>query len=299
MQAVLTINNNLSNTRREVRKLQLAILIDFYNLFMMLNKDLDKTKAALGEIIKMGRRRGEVLEARLFVPIYFLEDPEEVRRMWRWTNTVALMFGLEIEACTVSSRHTDEGRRMKDSVDNAVMMHIINNIHKDIGPELIVFVTGDGDFLKFSTQAQNRSKKTEFWSVNPGNTNMLIRQEGNFQEIEVPSSDQDNLFVVAVNKKLKKIVLEKDEQRRLGLISQLAHMQLPTTELADMSVLIGERLGIAYAEANQLLEMLISLEVVEVTPAIKRVTNVNYLHVLFQYLKAGNGVEGTVNPQAD
>ena len=259
--------------------MELSILIDFHNLWMMLGKDPDKTRNAVGEIMRMGRRKGTILEARLFIPIYFHEQT-----MWRLINSLSLTFGLEVEACPVSSITTDEGRKMKDSVDNGVMMHIVKNVHKDIGAKLIIFVTGDGDFVKFSTQAQNRGKKTEFWSVDLTNTNNVIKREGNFQEIELSPDLQTNIFLIALNKVTKKTSLEENERIALELVVKVASMELQGCEIGEMIILISERLGISYAESECLLEMLTTVKVAEITLATKRVINIDYLHGLFQYL---------------
>jgi len=260
-----------------------AILIDFHNLFMMLGKDTDKTRAAIAKIMRMARKRGDVLEARLFVPIYFFNEGSE--NTWRFINALSLTFGLEVEACTVSSVSTDVGRRMKDSVDNGVMMHIVRNIHRDIGPELVVFVTGDGDFIKFSTQAQNKGKVTEFWSVDPQNTSQLIKQEGNFQEVDLRDL-QTNLFLIALDKAIKKIDLEGVELRALEFVVKLAEVQLGECEVREMSILISDRIGISHADSDRLLEMLTTLGIAEVKLAIKRVINIDYFHSLFEFLRS-------------
>ncbi len=244
---------------------------------------MGKTQGAIDEIMKMGRRKGEILEARLFVPIYFFDDEKD--KIWRFINAMSLRFGLEIEACPVSSIATDEGRKMKDSVDNGVMMHVVKNVHMNIGAELIVFVTGDGDFVKFSTQAQNKGKKTEFWSVDPSKTNWVIKREGNFREILIDPDLQENSFLIALSKERRGSELSEKEKEDLRLVAKVADMHLEGREIGEMSHLISDHLGISCAQGDRLLEMLTTLKVAEVSLVARRVINIDYLHALFPYLK--------------
>ena len=187
---------------------------------------------------------------------------------------------------------------MKDSVDFCVLKHVLRNVHKDTGPELIVFVTGDGDFINFSTAAENRGKKTEFWSVDPSSTSMLIRQEQNFRQIEVSSSPEENPFTSALGKLRKGEELDEAEKRRLKLVSGIGDLNLAECSIEKMAILISERLGITYTESTQLLEMLVDLGIADVNLAINRVVQIGH-HSVFQYLQSTLGSGENQNNQID
>ncbi len=252
----------------------------------MLAKDKGQTEDALAEIMRMGRNRGEVVEAKLFVPIYYFHK-EECQEIWGWLNFLCLKFSLTLEGCPVSSVYTtDKVRRMKDSVDPRVSMFVVNHIYKGIGPELVIFVTGDGDFLGISGKAKNKSKLTEFWSVDPENTSRFIRREENFSEIEVTSSLQENPFLVSLVKANKKEEeLTDEDKRRLALVAKMADLQLQGKEFENMSILVSAGLGTTPAESEHLLDLLTTLKVAEIHPVTKWVVDVDYFHGLFQYLQ--------------
>ncbi len=261
---------------------------------MMLGKDKDRTENVIFEIVKMGRRKGELLEVRLFAPNYFFG--KDCQEMGNWINFLMLKHGLVKEDCPVSSMHTSDGEtKIKDSVDGRVRAFVVNHVHKDIGPELIIFVTGDGDFVEFSNIAKNKGKQTEFWSVDLSGTSRFIKREEHFKEIEVdyPSLDE-NPFLVAVKKATKKLELSEREKVSLKLIAKMADMKLQGCEIAEMSNLISGRLGISHAEADRLLEMLTALNVAEISFSAIRVVTVDYLNVLFQYLRPFAGPEEVI-----
>lgn len=273
--------------------MQLTIFVDFYNLYCMLGKGTRKTTEAIAEIMRMAKRKGEITEVILFIPIFLENKSREINRMWHLINDLSLTFGLEIKACPVSRRGTSEGLKMKDWVDSSVLVHVTRHVHKDIGPELIIFVTGDADLKKSSTEAEHRSKKTEFWSVDPNNTSSFIRQEGSFREIEVSSTSslQENPFAVALDKMLSGIDLSPQEVEALRLVARVPSLKLREQDEFDMVVLLNEKLNIPYELAQQLVEMLVVLGVADVDLAVKRVVRVNDLHVLFQRIQSQVGLD--------
>jgi hypothetical protein len=266
---------------------ELSILVDFHNLFMMLDKDRGKTKEAIAEIVRMGRRRGTLVEARLFFPVYLYDEKSEPEnRMWVLLNNLALSFGLTLEACPVSKIKTGGNTKLKDSVDACVFQHIIKNVHREIGPELIIIVTGDVDFAKFSAEAENRGKQTEFWSVDPLNTSRFIQQEKEFRGIKIPVVDfSSNPFVSSLSKKLKGLALNESERQMVRIVERIPNLALPPRDEEDMAILISKRLKISFGQSQQLLDTLVALGVAETKLAIRRVLSIDNFNVLFQHLQ--------------
>ena len=261
----------------------LAILIDLQNLFRACEGKIP-LDTIMGEITNRTLRCGEIQEIRLFVPNFQSLAP------WQVINALQCKYGVEVSVC-LTLREATNGT-MKDAVDLEVLKWIMNHVHKDIGPDLLVFVTGDSHFVVSANEARRRGKKVEFWFVD-SNVSGVIRQQEELRTIKfappiLPAGE--NLFLTAVNKLNRQELLDDDDKKRLGMLAMTAEKKIksigwwPSTD--ELSKALSCEWGISSTDSQQIIEALMVLGVARVCPAITTTISIDTTSPLFQWISS-------------
>lgn len=267
--------------------MQHAILVDYHQLFKLCEKIDMPVEVAIEAIMKKGLERGEINEMRLFVPTY-LNDP----RPWYTINELEKTFGVEISACPTLTESTESGIRMKDAVDAKVLIWVKTHLHKGVVPNLIIFVSGDSDFVIIGKEAQKKGKKIEFWSIDPSSVNVLIKRQEKFGHVTMATSPE-NPFITTVTKVTTGKPLVEADKKRLDMIMAVAKIQMrpngPQKNLKraieQAAQQIGTIVGLKPQESLQLTETLIAFEAVVAYPVIDYQVHIDASSSLFQLLK--------------
>jgi len=264
--------------------MQNSILVDYHQVLRNCNDMGLEVKTVMEEIYEMGLKRGEISELRLFVPTY------SDTRLWHQINELEIKFGAEISACPVLVEETLTGTSMKDAVDAKVLIWVKTHLHKGVVPNLIIYVSGDSDFIIISNEAKKKGKKIEFWSVSPSSISKIIKRQENFSPIKVPVLIE-NPFIVTIGKVMEHNELNQDDKRRLEMIMALKGIQLRNGSyrtakeaIEESAKKISSQLKLALEDSRQLLEALIMLESATVRPAISNVVEIDESSSIFQLL---------------
>ena len=261
-----------------------AIYIDYHQLHLQCGKSGISMDDAMTQIVEMGLEKGEISEIRLFVPTY-LNDT----RPWHTINELEKKFGVEVSVCPTLTEESESGIKMKDAVDAKVLVWVKTHLHKGVTPNLVIFVTGDADFIVIAHEVKKKGKKVEFWSVDTSNVNSLIKRQETFAIIK-PASQPENPFTESLQKIIDEKPVDEKDRWRFAKIAQLIVLQRkkPVVKRSSkeavnhVSLLISADLGISFAEAKDLLGALMTLEVARIYPVIDRIVNIDASSNLFE-----------------
>ncbi len=261
-----------------------AIYIDYHQFQLLCNKSGIPMNDAMAEIIEKGLKKGEISEIRLFVPAY-LNDT----RPWYVINELEKKFGVEVSVCPTLTEESEGGSKMKDAVDAKVLVWVKTHLHKGVVPNLIIFVTGDADFVVIAHEVKKKGKMVEFWSVDTSSVNSLIKRQETFAVIK-PTTQPENLFLASLHKIADEKAVNEEDRWRLSKIAQLIELQRkkPAAKQSskeavnEVALSISANLKISFAEAKDLLQALITLEVARIHPVIDRVVSIDTSSDLFE-----------------
>lgn len=268
--------------------MKVLVLIDWQNLFNAC-KDKVSLEGVFGEITRRALERGIIQEIRLFVPNYQL-----ITSPWRLINQLQLKYGLGVDVCPALREGAEMDESYKDVVDFEVLRWIMNCIHPGIGPELIVFVSGDGHFIVAANEAKRRGKEVQFWVVDPDTaSNVLLR---NMPVVTIKPGillgTEENPFLSTLEKATTGKVLDKDDKKRMNYLKKVGEflhtMEKPATLEAEMNTVVQEiqvSFDIPERDARALLKALIILNVVWIHPITTHVFRVDRSPILFQWLQ--------------
>lgn len=254
-----------------------TIFVDYQNLYKSC-EDKVRVEDVLGEILKRVQAKGdEVYEFRLFVPSYQSGGPLKM------LNALQRKFGFEISCCLSLGADGD----IKDTVDFEVLRYVMQNIHAGVGPEAIIFITGDGDFLVASNEAKRRGKDIRFWFVDSGNVNRMIREEEKFAELKIAPPivlSEENRFISTFGKMQAGEELDEEDLARLRLVGQMSKDEIANTTGSSREELLlnlAKKLGTTEDETEELLKALMALGVLRIYPMLSTGICVDANSILF------------------
>ena len=260
--------------------MQLSILIDLQNLF----RACESVEAIVGEIINRALRQGEIQEVRLFVPNYQSISP------WQAINSLQQKYGVEVSVC-LTLKEGERKEILKDAVDFEVLKWVMNHVHKDIGPELLVFVTGDSHFVISANEAHRRGKKVEFWCLEKG-VSKIIRCQEKSRTIKFAPPIQPangNLFLASIEKLNSQGPLNDDDRARLRMINKVARGNIRESFGAwPISSETLESLGCKWKtskdECQKIIEALMVLGIARIYPAMSTTVSIDVNSPLFSWI---------------
>lgn len=265
----------------------IAIYVDYENLRKQCEINNIQIETVIGEITQKALAKGQIHECRLFVPSYFTSTA------WRILNSFQHKFGVEISACAVLSQKANSDVRLKDCVDLEVFRWVLNHVHHNIGPNMVIFVTGDGHFLFSGNETKRRGKEIEFWSLNAQSVHGLIKRQEIFREIKIEDQivlAEENRFLTAMNNTLAGNNSIVGDAERVNMMVRFikANVEYPAMEstLKEASDMIGSLLGILVDEAQELLEAMMALGIARIYPSVRTVIDINKASNLFQWLQS-------------
>ncbi len=261
-----------------------AIYIDYHQFQLLCGKGGISMDEAMDQIVAKGLTKGEISEIRLFCPTY-LNDT----RPWHTINELQKKFGVEVSVCPTLTEESEGGTKMKDAVDAKVLVWVKTHLHKGVAPNLIIFVTGDADFVLIAHEVKKKGKKVEFWSVDTSSVNSLIKRQETFALIK-PATQPENPFLASLKKIANDEATDEKDRWRFSKIAQLIVLQRkkPAARRSskeavnEVSLLISADLDISFADAKDLLGALITLEVARIDPVIDRVVSIDASSDLFE-----------------
>lgn len=251
--------------------MQILVIVDYYNVYKNA-KDKVRLEDIFGEISRKVLEKGTLSEIRLFVPNYQLSTAP-----WKVLNGIQLKFGVAVSVCP-SLRGAEEmaGEEFKDLVDMEVLSWTMKYLHKGVGPELIVFVTGDGDFLVASHEAQKLGKAVEFWTISKESTSSAIFNNAEVREIQIPSEPNfpgSNSFINALGTAQKGGTLDFSCKQKLRLLRRamevLDNTERPThleEKAATITRELEARLGVDQLCSAEILKALLTVGGVTMLP---------------------------------
>lgn len=265
--------------------MQIAIIIDWQNLFMLCNGEGIET--IIGAIISMAQNKGEIQELRLFVPAYQSPGP------WKSLNFLQLKFGVDVSVCPILRE--DATGVIKDTVDFQVLRWVMTHIYQGVGPELLVFVTSDGDFIVPANEARKRGKQVEFWNLGK-NVSRAIEEQEQMRVIKFapPPISSDNPFLAAATKLNTGEPLTDDDKSKLLAIGRTNGASAcfgiwPATE--ELFSKLGEGWNVTPEEARQIVEALMVLDIARIFPAMSTTLCVDRSSPLFPWISNSVGDE--------
>lgn len=257
-----------------------VILIDWHNFFKACEKSGIRLEAIMGEIVQMGLVNGEIQEIRLFVPSYQTVAP------WRSLNALQCKYDLAVEACPVLSETIGSEIELKDAVDLKVMQWVENHLHNGVGPDSVIFVTGDGHFLISANAAKRKGKKVQFWFVDSQGVHQLIRCQEDCREISLSPSIlmiNKNNFLAALTRFTNHEPLFDGDRRKLEIIKRVARPDKEVGPVTDeFTTRMAGELEISQDEARELIEALMALGIARVYPVVRKIIDIDDSSPLFQ-----------------
>ena len=187
------------------------------------------------------------------------------------------------------TEESESGTKMKDAVDAKVLVWVKTHLHKGVTPNLIIFVTGDVDFVMITHEVRKKGKKVEFWSVDTLSVNSLIKRRETFEVIK-PVDPSKNPFLASLQKVIEEQPIDEKDRQRFSKIAQLIVLQRkkPATKrsskeaINEVSLQISADLNISFVEAKDLLQALITLEVAQIHVVIDRVVSIDTSSPVFE-----------------
>ncbi len=258
----------------------LTILVDLMNL----QKAAEgiSLETIIGELIQKGLSRGEIQEIILFIPCYQSLAP------WQTINELQCKYGVQAVACAVLR---NGGDTWKDTVDLQFLLWVKNHVHAGVGPDLLVFVTGDGHYTVAAREAEKKSKKVEFWFVKKSSSvSGLIRQQEEFREIIIaPASNPsgENPFLDALGKLVSQgeNSLNQEDRQRLKMISAFVKTDIKNSQTKEELVeSAGKSLGFDLADTQMIVEDLMSADIARIYPAMNVAISLDRSSGLLQWI---------------
>jgi len=263
--------------------MQTAVIVDLQNLFKACNGKFP-LEAVIGEIINRVIKQGEIQEIRLFVPNYQSISP------WQVINSLQQKYGVEVSVC-LTLRDGARNEILKDAVDFEVLRWVMNHVHKDIGPELLVFVTGDSHFVISANEARRRGKKVEFWCLE-GGVSRIIRDQEELRSIMLSPStlqENENVFLASVHKLDSQEPLNEDDKTRLRMIAKAAGKNIgesfgtwPITD--EVIQALACKWELSEDDCRQIVEVLMVLGIARIYPAVSTTINIDTNSPLFSWI---------------
>lgn len=265
------------------------VLIDWQNLWQSCEKEISSSEKFLEEIIAGIIARDDLIEIRLFVPNY-----QYIKSPWESINRLQLKYGVTVSVCPVLRVEEEKEEGYKDLVDFEVLRWVMNYLHKGIPPELVVFVSGDGDFTVSANEAKKRGKEVEFWIVNPETTSDTILKFQVVRKIKIPGEpifSGENTFLTTLEKiQENKEISEKDKQNLIYLekaskiLAKAERPITPESKLKQANQKLEKELGISQQKANELLKALMALGAVRLYSAVSWELTINFASPFLQWL---------------
>ena len=242
----------------------ISILVDLVNLQKA--SEGISLETIIGEIIQKGLSRGELLEVVLFVPCYQSVAP------WKTINELQCRYGVQVVSCAVLR---NGGDTWKDTVDLQFLMWVKNHLHYKIGPDTVVFVTGDSHYIVAARQAEGKGKTVEFWFVKKSScVSGQIRLNETFREVVIaPASafSGDNPFLETLGKLVSQgeSSLDPDDRRRMEKISKLLGADIKNGQTRDELIESASKsLGFELEETQKMVEALMVADIARIYPAM-------------------------------
>lgn len=245
-------------------KRKVVVVIDHQNTWAQTDENKVSIEEVYAAILREAQKEGEVVDVRSFVPIY-----QNAPESWHAINQLALKFGITIEACAVLR----EGQHYKDVVDLAVLRWIIQY---GSSADLVVLVTGDGDFTVAANELKKRGIEVIGRVVRFKNTSTVLFDVLDMRELNltVPPIvvSPNNPFFLALAKALSsEEKLGKEEKKRIKRLAQAERMLQKIAASQEMSLpmltdSLANKLKIAQEECWQIVEVLTALGIVQLQP---------------------------------
>lgn len=266
-------------------------LVDWQNLFRACENRFS-IDTVLGEILSMAFQRNDsVEEVRLFVPNYQL-----ITSPWRFINALQLKYGLKVEVCPALREGAEMEESYKDMVDFEVLGWTMKHVHPGIGPDLILFVSGDGHFILAGNEAKMRRKEVEFWVVDPNMTSGAILRNMTVRQIEISGQGiletEENPFISSLNKATTEQKLTEEDKERLGILRRMGEistgMEKPVTieaKMGEISQQFQKKLNVSERDVLKALKTLMVLRVARIYPVSSQGFSIDSSSLLLQWLK--------------
>ncbi|HCC59713.1 MAG: hypothetical protein A2402_02755 [Candidatus Staskawiczbacteria bacterium RIFOXYC1_FULL_37_43] len=258
----------------------LSILVDLMNLQKAAEKISLET--IIGEIIQKAQSRDEIQEVILFVPCYQSSAP------WQTINELQCKYGVQVVACAVLR---NGGNAWKDTVDLQFLLWVKNHMHRNVGPNLLVFVTGDSHYMVAAREAEKKDKTVEFWFLKKSpNVSAGIRYQENFQEIIIaPASNPsgENPFLDALGKLVSsgESSLDQEDKRRIRMVSDFAKADIKNGLTREgLAESASKKLGFELADTKMLVEALMVADIARIYPAINLAISLDRSSDLLQWI---------------
>jgi len=244
------------------------ILVDYQNVFKVCEKREIQLDEIFREIIKKGREKGNIQDIRLFVPNY-----QQATFPWKLINYLQLAYGVSVETCPVLREGTEGEGESKDLVDGIAFSWLTKYIQLDFGPELIVFVTGDGHFNTSGHEVIRRGKEVEFWILDPEATSQALLKIFPFEKLEVKANEETNPYALVLKKRLEPgVKLSEEEMEKIKILKKIQKFLSlrpsygiePQIAKDFLSHRVAEVINVKKEEAEEVIEGLINLRVIQI-----------------------------------
>lgn len=257
----------------------ITVVVDYQNVYRACENKV-RLDTVFGEIMRKAISRGEIHEFRLFAPCYQSAGP------LRLLNALQRRFGLEVSCCLSLGQGTD----IRDTVDFEVQRWVMRNIYPGVGPDTVVFVTGDSHFVVSSNEVKRRGKEAKFWFIDSDSVSRIIREEENFELIKIappilPSGP--NPFLATLEKIQSGQPLNDDDRARLEAIGRIVKQGADETignSEAELFDKLSRKLDLSSDCVEQLLKALMVLDIVRIYPSISTAICVDSESPLFQWV---------------
>ncbi len=254
------------------------VIVDYHNVYRLCKDKIRLDDVFMG-IFKTLEETGETGQIRIFVPNY--QEPIA----WKTINYLMIQYGIKTETCFTTRESEEWMLGFKDVVDIAVFDWVKDNLHPGVGPSKIAFVTHDGHYLMAYNEAVLRKqKKTEFWVIDPEDTNDTIKKHARVKTInlmDVPvavPTEGENLFITALHKKIEGTTnLDSEEEKRIEILKKIADivssMEPPygtsTTSLINLlTKTIRGSLALDEETSREAIEVLANIGIIKFHPVV-------------------------------
>jgi len=253
--------------------MRLVVLIDWQNLVKACEVQNISLNNIIGEIVKRAISKGEIEEIRLFVPNFHTVTP------WRIINKLQLKYGLEVNVSPFLRENDNSS--FKDAVDFDVLKWVSKHIHPDIGPELVVFVSGDSHFLIAANEVRRKGKKVEFWFIDK-NVSGLIRSQEEFRLLQIPVPIiliEKNPYFETIKKMQSDLPLSEEDKKRInqmkGAIEFLEASFFAFRDREKLYEKLSRQLALSNEESRFLFDVLMAMGTVRIYPAVLETISVD------------------------
>lgn len=248
--------------------MEILVIVDYHHVY----KVCQKRELSLDEIFRLLiekiQTKGRIKEIRLFVPTY-----QQNIYPWKIINHLKLAYGVAVELCSVLRIGAENEERYKDLVDKEIDSWIEKHIYEGKGPELIIFVASDGDFIPSWHKVTEKGKKTEFLLIDPEATNWAILEYAPHEELE-SKKEEINPYTLVLRKRLKEGITtfddaEKEKMATLKIVQKALSLlpQYGSASEITINFLTGE------------LKKVLLIDEKEIRESLKGLIDVNALHV--------------------